>query len=93
MSSKHWRSSHTLFVMMMVAAAIVVMASGIAINHGAGEIARNDFVDGHGRGTAVQADAQLVEQLDGTATNTTTDDISATLGSKETRYGTMLMLW
>ena len=79
-----------LFVVMF--AATVVMASGIAINQGAGEIARNDFVDGHGRGTAVQGDTQLVEQLDGAATNAATDDIGATLGSKEARHGTMLVL-
>ena len=79
-----------LFVVMFTAA--VVMASGVAINQGAGEIARNDFVDRHGRGTAVQGDTQLVEQLDGAATNAATDDIGATLGSKEARHGTMLML-
>ena len=91
-SAKHCRSSHTLFVVMMLAAAIVVMAGGIAINQGAGEIARNDFVDGHSRDTAVQGDTQLVEQLDGAATNAATDDIGATLGSKEARHGTMLVL-
>ena len=79
-----------LFVVMF--AATVVMASGVAINQGAGEIARNDFVDRHGRGTAVQGDTQLVEQLDGAATNAATDDIGATLGSKEARHGTMLVL-
>ena len=79
-----------LFVMMPAAA--VMMASGVAINHGSGEIARNDFVDGQSRGTAVQSDAQLVEQLDGAATNAATDDIGATLGSEETRHGAMLML-
>jgi len=50
-----------LFVVMF--AATVVMAGGVAINHGPGEIARNDFVNRHGRGTAVQGDTQLVEQL------------------------------
>ena len=78
--------------MMMVAAAIVVMAGGVAINHGSGEIARNDLVDRHSGCSAMQGDAQLVEQLDGTATNAATDDIGATLGSEETRHGAMLVL-
>ncbi len=92
MSSKHWRSSHTLFLMMMVAAAIVVMAGGVAINHGSGEIARNDLVDRHSGRSAMQGDAQLVEQLDSATTNAATDDIGATLGSEETRHGAMLVL-
>ena len=79
-----------LFVVMPAAA--VVMASGVAINHGSGQIARNDFVDGQSRGTAVQSDAQLVEQLDGAAADAATDDIGAALGSKEARHGTMLVL-
>lgn len=40
----------------------------------------------------MQGDAQLVEQLDSATTNAATDDIGATLGSKEARHGTMLML-
>lgn len=40
----------------------------------------------------MQGDAQLVEQLDGAATNAATDDIGATLGSEETRHGAMLVL-
>ena len=79
-----------LFVVMFTAA--VVMAGGVAINHGPGEIARNDFVDRHSGRSTMQGDAQLVEQLDGTATNAATDDIGATLGSEETRHGAMLML-
>ena len=79
-----------LFVVMSAAA--VVMAGGVAINQGSGEIARNDFVDGQSRGTAVQSDAQLVEHLDGAAANAATDDIGAAIGSEETWHGTMLVL-
>ena len=79
-----------LFVVMFTAA--VVMAGGVAINHGPGEIARNDFVDRHSGRSAMQGDAQLVEQLDGAATNAATDDIGATLGSEETWHGAMLVL-
>ena len=79
-----------LFVVMFTAA--VVMAGGVAINHGPREIARNDFVDRHSGRSAMQGDAQLVEQLDGAATNAATDDIGATLGSEEARHGAMLVL-
>ena len=44
-----------LFVVMFTAA--VVMAGGVAINHGPGEIARNDFVDRHSGRSAMQGDA------------------------------------
>ena len=79
-----------LFVVMF--AATVVMASGVAINQGAGEIARNDPVDRHSGRSTMQGDAQLVEQLDSATTNAATDDIGATFGSEEAWHGAMLVL-
>lgn len=77
---------------MMVAAAIVVMASGVTINHGPSEITRNDLIDRHSGCSTMQGDAQLVEQLDSATTNAATDDIGATFGSEEAWHGSMLVL-
>ena len=69
----------------------VVMACAVAIDDGAAQILLHQLGDGQLGRAAVNTYAELVEQFYCTGTQTSADDVSATLGSDESRQHAMLV--
>ncbi len=75
----------------MFVMAAVVMAGAVAIDDCAAQILLHQLGDGQLGCAAVNTYAELVEQLYCSSTQTSADDVGATVGSDESRQDTMLV--
>ena len=76
----------------MVVSFAMMVAVGVAVNDGAVEEHRHHLLHGKLWGTGMNANAQLVEQIDRPLTQSATKYVGAALFGQEPRHRTMLML-
>ena len=75
----------------MMPAAVVMMATAIAIGDGPVQEHLQDFFHLDGGGAGVDLDAQIVKQGDGSGAETAAQDIRAALGGQETGHRAVLV--